>query len=93
MIVALVIVIAVILTLIWLFIFNESERQELKEIAINGINDIFGMVDNTKKRTMVTTVIIMECLKNETQCVTQEVYTNKTELGNVSKGPMRTTNL
>jgi hypothetical protein len=58
--------------------------------------NVFGSevkVDNTKKRTMLTTIVIVECLKNETQCITQEVYTNMTELGNASKGSMRTTNI
>lgn len=42
------------------------------------------LVDNTKKRVLVVTAVIMDCYHNDTGCEVKAVETNRTEIGNLS---------
>ena len=53
----------------------------------------FGLVDNTKKRIMITTVTLLDCYKNETQCKVAQVWVNRTDMGNLSIPMKGVTNL
>lgn len=42
-------------------------------------------VDNTKKRMLAVTVVIMDCYNNNTGCEVIDLQTNTTEMGNISE--------
>lgn len=42
-------------------------------------------VDNTKKRVLTATIIIMDCYHNNTGCEIKAVETNRTDIGNLSR--------
>ena len=73
------IIAAIVFILVIIVLFDIAFGSEIK-------------VDNTKKRVLTATVVIMDCYHNDTGCEVLSVDTNTTDLGNVSE-PARGTNL